>query len=39
MDRIDPGTEKAAHHFLVLIANRFHIAGAIVWGGRAWSTQ
>ncbi len=39
MDRIDPDTEKTAHHFLVLIANRFHIAKAIVRGSRAWSTQ
>jgi uncharacterized protein len=37
--RIDHDTEKAVRHFLVLIAGRFELAGAIVFGNRARGTH
>jgi len=35
MNRIDPDTEKAVRLFLALLAPRFSMAGAIVFGSRA----
>ncbi|EGP47111.1 nucleotidyltransferase domain-containing protein [Achromobacter insuavis] len=39
MNRIDRDTEKAAHRFLALIASRYDMAGAIVYGSRARGTH
>src|SRR5260364_22818 len=39
MNRIDPQTEAAVRRFLALIADRFDIAGAIVYGSRARGTH
>jgi predicted nucleotidyltransferase len=38
-DRIDPDTEKAVRRFLALIAGRYDMAGAIVYGSRARGTH
>ena len=37
--RIDHDTEEAVQRFLVLIAGRFELAGAIVFGSRARGTD
>ena len=37
--RIDHDTEEAVRRFLVLIAGRFELAGAIVFGSRARGTH
>ncbi|SDZ02624.1 nucleotidyltransferase domain-containing protein [Nitrosomonas halophila] len=39
MNHIDPNTEEAVHRFLTLIADRYDIAGAIVYGSRARGTH
>jgi predicted nucleotidyltransferase len=39
MNRIDDATEGAVRRFLVLIANRCDLAGAIVYGSRARGTH
>jgi hypothetical protein len=39
MDRIDRNTENAVRRFLKLIADRFQMAGAIVFGSRASGTK
>ncbi len=39
MNRIDRETEEAVRRFLSLIAERFDIAGAIVYGSRARGTH
>lgn len=39
MNRIDHDTEKAVRRFLTLIANRYDIAEAIVYGSRARGTH
>lgn len=39
MNRLDHNTEKAFCRFLVLIANRYETAGAIVYGSRARGTH
>lgn len=39
MHRLDPDTEQAVRHFLALIAHRYNIAGAIVYGSRARGTH
>lgn len=36
---IDPDTERALRRFLALIATRFDVAGAILYGSRARGTQ
>jgi predicted nucleotidyltransferase len=39
MNRIDHDTEEAVRRFLTLIAGRFNMAGAIVYGSRARGTH
>lgn len=39
MSRIDHNTEEAVRRFLALIANRYDMAGAIVYGSRARGTH
>ena len=39
MKHVDPETEKAVRHFLALIAARYDMAGAIVFGSRARGTH
>lgn len=39
MNRIDPNTEEAVRRFLSLIANRYDIAGSIIFGSRARGTH
>lgn len=39
MNRIDHDTEEAVRRFLTLVANRYDIAGAIVYGSRARGTH
>ncbi|MFT3813100.1 MAG: nucleotidyltransferase domain-containing protein [Acidovorax sp.] len=39
MRRIDPATEAAVRQFLALIASRYDMAGAIVYGSRARGTH
>jgi len=39
MNRIDRGTEEAVRHFLGLIASRYDMAEAIVYGSRARGTH
>ncbi len=39
MNRIDHDTEEAIRRFLALIANRYDMAGAIVYGSRARGTH
>jgi predicted nucleotidyltransferase len=39
MNRIDRDTEEAVRRFLALIAGRYDIAGAIVYGSRARGTH
>lgn len=39
IDRIDHNTEEAVRRFLALIANRYDMAGAIVYGSRARGTH
>lgn len=39
MNRIDHDTEKAVRRFLSLIASRYDMAGAIVYGSRARGTH
>ena len=39
LDRIDHATEEAVRRFLVLIASRYDMAGAIVFGSRARGTH
>jgi uncharacterized protein len=39
LTRLDPETEKAVRRFVVLIAERYDTAGAIVYGSRARGTH
>ncbi|BAO81384.1 predicted nucleotidyltransferase [Serpentinimonas raichei] len=39
MSRLDPNTEAAVRRFLALIASRYDMAGAIVYGSRARGTH
>jgi predicted nucleotidyltransferase len=39
MKRIDPDTEQAVRQFLALIAQRYDMAGAILYGSRARGTH
>lgn len=39
VNRIDHDTEQAVHRFLSLIATRYHMAGAILYGSRARGTH
>lgn len=39
MARIDNDTEKAIRRFLILIASRYEMAGAILYGSRARGTH
>lgn len=39
MNRVDHETEQAVRHFLALIAPRYDMAGAIVYGSRARGTH
>lgn len=39
MNRIDHDTEEAVRYFLTLIANRYDIAGSILYGSRARGTH
>jgi predicted nucleotidyltransferase len=38
-NHIDPDTEKAVRRFLALIAGRYDMAGAIIYGSRARGTH
>lgn len=38
MNRLDPNTERAVRQFLAVLAPRFDVAGAIVFGSRARGT-
>lgn len=39
MNRMDHGTEEAVRRFLFLIADRYDVAGAILYGSRARGTH
>ena len=39
MNSIDPNTEQAVRHFLTLIADRYELAGSILYGSRARGTH